>query len=282
MVEKLIKFIPNLFTLGNLFLGLLGIVFCFSDHIFPAEVSAVDPSGKNLAVIFGFNSRLYLASFMIYGAALLDFADGFVARALKAQSALGAQLDSLADVVTFGVLPACIYFQLLSAAHHLEPQALYVPVINMVPAFLIALASAYRLAKFNIDERQHDSFIGLATPAMGILTASLPLIVFTNAFGLGEFILNRWLLYAFVIGLSWLMISEVPMFSLKVKSFSWKGNQGTLAFIAVCLVLVVWLKYTGIAASILLYILICLGKYFFGIGKANESNDPHQNQKTET
>src|SRR4249919_2073033 len=108
MLNKFIKFIPNLFTLGNLFLGCLGIVFCFNDHIFPVQANELDPSGKNIAVIFGFNSRLYLSSFMIFGAAVLDFFDGFMARWLKASSPIGGQLDSLADGVTFGVLPACI------------------------------------------------------------------------------------------------------------------------------------------------------------------------------
>ena len=154
MLTKFVKFIPNLFTLGNLFLGCLGIVFCFNDHIFPVQANELDATGKNIAVVFGFNNRLYLASFMIYAAAILDFLDGFVARWLKATSPLGAQLDSLADGVTFSLLPACIYFQLLSAAYHLDPQALEVPIIFVVPAFLIALCGAYRLAKFNVDERQ--------------------------------------------------------------------------------------------------------------------------------
>lgn len=261
-LDRFIKFIPHLFTLANLLLGCLGIIYCFNDHIFPVQLNELDESGKNISVIFGFNNRLYLASFMIYAAAVVDFLDGFVARALKAQSPLGAQLDSLADVVTFGVLPACIYFQLLSAAYHLEPGALYVPVINMIPAFLIALGSAYRLAKFNVDTRQHESFIGLPTPAMALFVASLPLIIFTNALGLATVVLNKWLLYFFVITFSWLMVSELPMFSLKMKSFRWKGNELQILFVLVCLALTVTLKYTGIAAVILLYIVICLVKLF--------------------
>lgn len=257
-----IEFIPSLLTLTNLFFGCLGIIFCFSDHIFPVQLNELDESGKNIGVIFGINNRLYLASFMIYAAAVVDFFDGFIARMLKAQSELGAELDSLADVVTFGVLPACIYFQLLSAAYHLEPGALYVPIINMVPAFLIALCSAYRLAKFNVDKRQHESFIGLPTPAMGLFAASLPLIIFTNAFGLATVVLNKWLLYFFVIAFSWLMVSELPMFSLKMKSFRWKGNELQILFVVVCVVLIFTLKYAGIAAVIMLYVLICLIKRF--------------------
>src|SRR5215471_16433144 len=95
-----LSFIPNLFTLGNLFLGCLGIIFAFNDHIFPVQLSDLDAGGKDVSVVFGFNNRLYLSSFMIFGAAVLDFFDGFVARLLKAESPLGAQLDSLADIVT--------------------------------------------------------------------------------------------------------------------------------------------------------------------------------------
>jgi len=262
--DKLIRFIPNLFTLANLFLGCLGIIFCFNDHVFPVQLNELDQSGKNIGVIFGFNNRLYLASFMIYAAAVLDFLDGFVARALKAQSPLGMQLDSLADGVTFGVLPACIYFQLLSGAYHLEPSALYVPVISMIPAFLIALCAVYRLAKFNVDERQHESFMGLPTPAMAIFAASLPLIIFTNPYMLSSVILNKWLLYFLVVAFSWLMVSELPMFSLKMKSFKWKGNELQILFGIASLLLILSMQYTGIAATILLYILICLGRKFLG------------------
>lgn len=260
--NPVIKQIPNLFTLGNLLLGCLGIVFAFNDHVFPIELKELDPTGKNLGVIFGYNNRLFLSSFMIFGAAVLDFFDGFLARLLHAQSPIGGQLDSLADGVTFGVLPACIYYQLLSGAWHLEPGALFVPMVYLVPAFLISLAAAYRLAKFNIDERQHETFIGLATPAAALFTAALPLIVFTNAYQLAPLVLNQWFLYAAILFFSWLMVSEIPMFALKVKSWAWKGNELTYVFLILCILLVVVFKYTGIAAAILIYIAICLAQVF--------------------
>ena len=260
--QPFIKHIPNLFTLGNLLLGCLGIVFAFNDHIFPVELKELDPSGKNLGVIFGYNNRLYLSSFMIFIAAVLDFFDGFFARLLNAHSPIGGQLDSLADGVTFGVLPACIYYQLLGGAWHLEPGALYVPLFYLFPAFLIALCSVYRLAKFNVDERQHTGFIGLATPASAIFAAALPLIVFTNAYELAPIVLNKWLLYACIVIFSWLMVSEIPMFSLKTKSFTWKGNEVQIIFLSISILLIIILKYAGIAAVMLLYILICLIQYF--------------------
>src|SRR5204863_9525554 len=105
-----------------------------------------------------------------------------------------------------------------------------------------------------VDKRQHESFIGLPTPAMALFAASLPLIIFTNAFGLATVVLNKWLLYFFVIAFSWLMVSEIPMFSLKMKSFRWKGNELQILFVVVCSLLIFTLKYTGIAAVILLYV----------------------------
>lgn len=250
-----------MFTLGNLFLGCMGIVFVFNDHVFPIELAELDPSGKNLGVIFGFNNRLYLASFMIFGAAVLDFFDGFSARLLKAHSPIGGQLDSLADGVTFGVLPACIYYQLLAGAWQLQADALYTPMAYLLPAFLIALCAAYRLAKFNVDERQHEGFIGLATPASALFTAALPLIIFTNAYQLAPIILNKWVLYGLIILFAWLMVAEIPMFALKTKALTWKGNEIQIIFLGASVVLIILLKYTGIAASILLYIMICLVQF---------------------
>jgi CDP-diacylglycerol--serine O-phosphatidyltransferase len=254
-MNRFIKFIPNLLTLSNLFLGCLGIIFCFHDHIFPVNAAEIDPTGKNVAVVFGFNNRLYIASFMIYGAAIVDFLDGFAARWLNATSALGGELDSLADVVTFGVLPGCIYYQLLSASWHLEPGALYVPMLYLAPAFLVSVCAAFRLAKFNVDERQHEAFLGLATPAMAIFAASLPLIIFTNALGLSMLLLNKWLLYSFVAVFAWLMVSEIPMFALKSKSYGWKGNEWQIVFLILCVLMVVLFQYAGIAACILLYVI---------------------------
>jgi len=261
--ERLLKHIPNLFTLGNLLFGCLGIIFCFSDNIFPVELRELNESGTSLSVIFGFNNRLYLASFMIFGATIFDFLDGFVARMLHVQSPIGKELDSLADMVTFGVLPGCVFYQLLSGAYHLTPGALNVPMINLLPAFLIALCSALRLAKFNIDERQHVGFIGLATPATALFAASLPMIIFTGAYNLGSVILNQWVLYALIIFFSWLMVSNIKMFSLKTKSFQWKGNELRILFLIASIVLIALLQYTGIAAAILLYIIINITNHFF-------------------
>jgi CDP-diacylglycerol--serine O-phosphatidyltransferase len=167
-------------------------------------------------------------------------------------------------------------YQLLAGAYHLEPGALYVPVIYMVPAFLISVFSAYRLAKFNVDERQHDGFIGLATPAMALFAAALPLIVFTDAYNLAPVILNKWLLYACIVLFSWIMVAEIPMFSLKTKSFSWKGNELRFIFLLLCILMIIFLKYTGIATAIILYIVICLVEHYFS-GKSKTENQTNPN-----
>ncbi|MBA3647074.1 MAG: CDP-alcohol phosphatidyltransferase family protein [Chitinophagales bacterium] len=261
--QSFIKHIPNLFTLGNLFLGCLGIIFTFNDHIFPLQVNELDEGGKNVSIIFGFNNRLYLSSFMIFGAVVLDFLDGFSARILKVQSPVGAQLDSLADMITFGLLPACIYYQLLNAAFQLRPNALFIPELYMMPAFLIAICAALRLARFNVDERQEIEFLGLATPACALFTAALPLIIFTNAFNLSVIILNPWLLYTLIIIFSWLMVSNIPMFSLKVKSYTWRGNEVRIIYLLISIIMIIVFKYAGLAASIVFYILTCIVQYFF-------------------
>ncbi len=220
-------------------------------------------AGKNLGVIFGFNNRLYISSFLIFTAAGLDFLDGFIARLLKAQSSLGEQLDSLADVVTFGVLPACIYYQLLTGAYRLEPGALELSMIYLTPSFLIAISSAYRLAKFNSDTRQRDGFLGLATPASALFAAALPLIIFTDAYNLAPLILNKWVLYFMIFFFSFLMISEIPMFSFKSRSLGWKGNEWRIIFFISAIFFITFFKYTGVALSIVLYITLCIVRHLF-------------------
>jgi CDP-diacylglycerol--serine O-phosphatidyltransferase len=241
----------------------MGIIFAFNDHIFPVEIQEMGSAGKNLGVIFGFNNRLYISSFLIFAAAGLDFLDGFIARLLKAQSSLGEQLDSLADVVTFGVLPACIYYQLLTGAYRLEPGALELSMIYLTPSFLIAICSAYRLAKFNSDTRQRDGFLGLATPASALFAAALPLIIFTDAYNLAPLILNKWVLYFMIFFFSILMISEIPMFSFKSRSLGWRGNEWRIIFFLSTIFLVTFFKYTGVALAILLYIILCIVRHLF-------------------
>src|SRR6188474_3373916 len=164
------KQIPNLFTLLNLVFGCLAIICTLQNGI----TITADPNGTELLNI---PEKIWMASFFIGAAAVVDFLDGFVARLFKATSEMGKQLDSLSDVVSFGVAPALIIYQLLRISYAREGNGLDVSIAFLLPALIIACAAAWRLAKFNLDESQQYSFKGLPTPAAGLFVASLPLIL---------------------------------------------------------------------------------------------------------
>ncbi len=212
--------IPNAITLGNLLLGCIGLSF---------------------AAWGDFTA----AAYCIYGAAVMDFFDGFAARLLKAQSAIGKDLDSLADVVSFGVLPAFILFQLTASL----PGVAYTEYF----VFIIALASALRLARFNHDTRQTDGFIGLPTPANAILLASL--VIWLGSDGAAYMpLLTKWHFFATAGLLSYLLLSPIPMLAFKFKSFGWKENQERYLFLIFSLFLLFWHVYLGLAFVILAYV----------------------------
>jgi CDP-diacylglycerol--serine O-phosphatidyltransferase len=233
---KLFKHLPNFITLLNLFCGLLSIYFFSVD-------------------------QLAWASYMIFVAAVLDFFDGFSARLLKAYSPLGAQLDSLADVVSFGVAPAFMLFGLIKISHGLPD--ITVSDVNLLPfvALIVPLFTALRLAKFNIDTRQTESFIGLPSPASGLLLASLPLVRSQLYEGQSLFYMVVTNAYFYVgIGLlmSFLMVSELPLFGLKFKSFTLKGNEVRYFFLLSAIILIIALQFVAIPFIILLYLLLSL------------------------
>lgn len=226
---KIVKHIPNAITCCNLLSGCTSILLTQSGH-------------------------LELAGLMIFMAAVFDFFDGFAARLLKAYSPLGAQLDSLADVVSFGVAPSFIMFSYI-ARTQLNP--LLIAGINVLPfmALFLAVFAALRLAKFNIDDRQTTSFIGLPTPAMGIFVASLPLALLNESFTLMENLMKSpWFLLATVIGFSYLMVSEIPFFSLKVKSLKFKDIKHIYLLAAFAVVAFIFLRLAAIPLVILFYI----------------------------
>jgi CDP-diacylglycerol---serine O-phosphatidyltransferase len=217
--------LPNFITLGNLICGCLGIIMVQ-------------------------NGEFANASIMMLIALILDFLDGFVARLLKISSEIGKQLDSLADVVTFGVLPSLIIYKLLENSA-LEPSYL------KYTAFIMAAASALRLAKFNIDTRQSDSFIGLPTPANGMVVATFPFLI--NDYGkLGEIVNNPWVLIGYVFVFSFLLNAEIPLFALKFKKFGWKENQMKYIFLLSCVLLILAFQLAAVPLIILIYVLLSL------------------------
>lgn len=222
-----------------------------------------------------FHGNFSTAFLFILIGAFFDFFDGLTARALGVSGRMGLELDSLADVVTFGVAPSAMIFVLFTKVYY--PSFIgsdfwysYLPFT----AFLMAAFSAYRLAKFNIDERQHTGFIGMPTPANAIFWGAL-------ISSCGDFLtsprFNSLFLLAFVVMFSWLLVCEIPMFALKFTNMSWKSNKIKFVFIAICL-LVLLLSFVygasignialvvsrGIAMCIGLYLLMSIGAFVFG------------------
>ena len=241
------KHIPNLITLCNLFSG-------------------------SLAVIFAVQGNLVAAAFFVALGIFFDFFDGLAARALNVKSDVGLQLDSLADVVTSGVVPGIVMFQLFTMALPGEDGVKQWTsdtnwlefTFNPVALFglLIILGSAFRLAKFNVDDRQTDSFIGLPTPANALLILSLPLILTfqPNSFAT-DLILNEWFLVVLTIVSVIILNAELPLFALKFKNWGFKGNEIRYIFLILCVVLIVLFQFLAVPMIILSYVLLSV---FFG------------------
>lgn len=249
------KQIPNLFTLLNLFFGCIAIVFALQTESVIMYVND-EYSGSS----FNIPEKLTWSAIFIGIAAIIDFLDGFVARLLKATSAMGQQLDSLADVVSFGVAPGAILYQFLRFSYAKEENGLEVSMIWLIPAFILSCAAAYRLAKFNLDETQSYNFKGLPTPAVGLLIASFPLILHYNAgtFGIGDFLINKWVLYGLIFLLSYLMVSNIPIMGMKFKDYGIKNNLPKVILIAVAIVSAVFLQWIAVPVIFLFYIILSL------------------------
>jgi CDP-diacylglycerol--serine O-phosphatidyltransferase len=219
------KHIPNFITCLNLLSGCIGITEAFKGN-------------------------LVNAALLIIAGAIFDFFDGFVARLVKASSPIGKDLDSLADVITFGLLPGIILYNLLSINENLPFGINYIPLI--VPVF-----SALRLAKFNNDPRQTGSFIGVPTPANALLIGSLPLITeFNTELNLNDIIFNPYFVISLSIIMSLLLVSEIPLFALKFKTFNWKENQIIYIFLLISLILLLLIKVAAIPLIVILYVIL--------------------------
>lgn len=218
----MMKQLPNIITCMNLFSGCVGVWFAFNGNF----------EGAALAILFS---------------AVFDFLDGMTARLLKAYSAIGKELDSLADMVSFGVVPGAIVFSMLSANG---------TEIYSFLAFLIPVFSGLRLAKFNIDERQATSFIGLPTPANAIFWAGLALAFSTWLEN------NPYVLIGIIFLFSYLLVAEIPMFSLKFKNLTWKDNKLQFVFLGGCVIIIALLLKNAVAPLILWYILLSVVNIF--------------------
>ncbi|MFV5686379.1 CDP-alcohol phosphatidyltransferase family protein [Flavobacterium sp. GB2R13] len=224
------KHIPNLITLLNLFCGCIALVFAFHRN---------------------FEMAFYFVCLGIF----LDFFDGFFARLFKVSSPLGLQLDSLADMVTSGVVPGLVMYQMLINTSTTMSES-YMQIFPYL-GFIITLGSCYRLANFNIDTRQTDSFIGLPTPANALFVLSLPLVLkYSDSLFLLEILTNQWVLLVVTLLSAYMLNAEIPLFSLKIKKFSFKDNALQIIFLLLSLLLLVFFQYLGIPLLIIFYILL--------------------------
>ncbi|MBI1781435.1 MAG: CDP-alcohol phosphatidyltransferase family protein [Sphingobacteriales bacterium] len=245
------KQIPNLFTLLNLVFGCIAIIFILQTG--ESIVSVND----NL-VYQQLPEKITWGCICIGIAAVIDFLDGFVARLFNATSEMGKQLDSLADVVSFGVAPGMILFQLLRISFAGQDNGLDVSIAWLLPAFIFPAAGAYRLARFNIDASQQYGFKGVPIPAAGLMVASLPFIAFYNSFDLINVIFNKWFLYAVILLMSWLMVSTLPLMALKFKDFSIKNNLPKFILLGIAVVAAIIFKWAAFPVVFIAYVVLSL------------------------
>ena len=243
------KHLPNILTLGNLFFGCIAIAFILHAQPFVREVN-----GEQYWV--SGTTQAYYGSICILIAALLDVLDGMAARWLGVHSPLGKDLDSLADLVSFGVAPAMILLNMLWAAWMQSPDAMDISMLAMSPAFLLPCFGALRLARFNNSIPTTAYFTGVPIPAVGLLVASFPLINFYDSLGMGKRLQNPWLLYLVILILCWLMVSKLKLFTLKFNAFSFKKYWPQITWFALSLIFLPLTGYLTIPISFLLYILL--------------------------
>lgn len=213
------RHIPNMITCANLFSGCIGIVFAF-------------------------NGDLKMAAWMVLLSGIFDFFDGFVARLLHVKSNIGKELDSLADVISFGFLPGVVLFKLLEVSDY---TSVYLPYFG----FLVTVFSALRLAKFNVDERQTENFIGLNTPMNTFLIVSLPFIGDDYPQLTG----NSLLLIGLILIVCYLLVSEIQLFSMKFTSYAWQPNKFKYIFLILSVLLISFLNFAAIPFIVILYII---------------------------
>jgi CDP-diacylglycerol--serine O-phosphatidyltransferase len=246
------KQIPNIFTLLNLFFGCLAIVVTMQSGL----AIQVDATGQQLVEI---PESIYLASIFIAIAAVIDFLDGFVARLLKASSEMGKQLDSLADVVSFGVAPGMIVYQFLRLSFAQQDDGLDISTLWLMPAFIIPCAGAYRLARFNIDTEQSFGFKGVPIPAAGLFIAAFPLVYwYSNNNTIVEVLRNQWFWYAIVLVISFLMVSTLPMLALKFKGVNIKKLLPFIIIAIVAVVSAIFVGWLAVPIGFLTYVLVSL------------------------
>ena len=257
------KQIPNIITLLNLFFGCIAIVYIVQPGLVPlynADSLALVPDVTDLGTQYiSIPEQMFMASLFIGLAAVVDFLDGLVARWMKATSAIGIQLDSLADVVSFGVAPSMIVYQFLRLSFAQQANGLDVSTFFLLPAFFVACAGAYRLARFNVDAEKTTYFKGLPIPANGLLIASFPLIYWTSNFSFViQLLISPWFWYAVILLMSYLMISKKPMLALKFSGISIKKLLPFIIVAVVAILSAFFIQWLAVPLSFLVYVILSL------------------------
>ena len=248
------KHLPNLLTLGNLFCGCIAIAYILTAQ--PYVYRSVNDG--SLQWIMG-TEQLYMGSLFIGLAAVCDMLDGMAARVLNVFSPIGRDLDSLADLVSFGVAPSVIMFKCLWDAVMQEKNAFDVNMLSMSPAFLIACFAALRLAKFNItSESQKAYFIGMPTPAVGLFVGSFPILIWNNVLHVPDILHNKWVLYAIIAVVCWLMVSDVKFFKMVPPKMKLAYAWPQLLIIVVTLAAFPFLGFAALPIAFVLYVLLSL------------------------
>jgi CDP-diacylglycerol---serine O-phosphatidyltransferase len=247
-VDQIMKQLPNLFTLLNLFFGCIAIVYIMQAD---SGIVALNEAGASEVI---FPEKMAFGALFLFFAAVVDFFDGFVARMLRASTDKGKQLDSLSDVVSFGVAPGMILYQLLRLGYAQDDNGLNTPLALLLPAFLFTCAVAWRLAKFNVSTNQSNSFKGVPSPAAGLVVASFPLIIWYEYFGLQRLFINVWFLYAAILLLGFLMVCNRTFIAFKFKDYSFKNNVLNYTLIILSVIAIVALQWFAIPVVFLLYL----------------------------
>ena len=229
----------------------------------PNAITCCNLLSGSLAIYYIFQNDLLMASYLVAAGLIFDFFDGMIARLTKSYSEIGKELDSLADLVTFGLVPAFLGFAYLSRVY---PEG----YIRFIPFIMIAF-SALRLAKFNVDTRQSENFIGVPTPANALFWASLPLIETSPCLSFGyltfTFFTQPYIIITGTIILGYLLVAEIPMFSFKFKNMTWKDNSMRFSFLILATALLVAFQFAALPYIILIYITISI--VLFALGKTS-------------
>ena len=254
------KQIPNLFTLMNLFFGCIAVVYITT----PGIIITAGAEGESLIEI---PQQIYRASICLALAAVVDYFDGFLARLLGSSSEMGKQLDSLADLVSFGVAPSLIAYQFLRLALAQDMDGLSASWFQLLPVFILPCAAAYRLARFNISAPSSTGFTGVPVPAVGLLFASFPIIYWyapMEQAAVTGLLLNKWFWYAVVLGCSYLMVSTLPMMAFKFSQISFKKLLPLLILVAIGLISAISFGWIAVPIVFIAYVVLSLSlKYWY-------------------